>query len=158
MPRRSRRVSNARPATVSPVGPSTRNSRELPVHGIWMDCVWAASGSVSRCRHQSKCPGLMSPGFQARIPVFEPFFWQLFDLWARACRPSPLRHSSSQAHKTSTQSHPKQSLAKPGGAQFSGCWRTPGPDSGPESGPESGSRTGPDFAAIKPVRSSNRFP
>ena len=32
-----------------------------------------------------------------------------------ACRP-PLCHSSSQAHKTSTQSHTKQSLTKPGGA------------------------------------------
>ena len=36
-----------------------------------------------------------------------------------AWRP-PLCHSSSQAHKTSTQSHTEQSLAKPGVAQFSG--------------------------------------
>ena len=33
---------------------------------------------------------------------------------------APLCHSSSQAHETSTQSRAKQSLAKPGGAQFSG--------------------------------------
>ncbi len=42
-----------------------------------------------------------------------------------AWRP-PLCHSSSQAHKTSTQSHTKQSLTKPGVAQFSPGWRTPG--------------------------------
>jgi hypothetical protein len=48
-----------------------------------------------------------------------------------ACRP-PLRHSSSQARETSTQGRRRQSLPKPGGAQFSGSADANLADAGPE--------------------------